>query len=257
MLVGGTNLTRLYNPDRVRRRDLVQKGDAFKLLREMRNRVNRDIHRVVNDEQLTEIWWRNIARLMHLLVDGFSFDRLSTEGQRRSQERRTSTRNLLAVPTPGSAQTLEGASERSRCRRSGFGASSGALPLGASSSALPVPLSVQSQPSGIQPLYEKASFTDLFFWALVSGQPGMVEVIWARVEEPLRCAVVGVEACRRIRKRCFSRGRGKAQSKRLLDTMEHWLQDGTARRWEPNLQRSVRQRSVLAARALAAMQRGP
>ena len=42
------------------------------------------------------------------------------------------------------------------------------------------------------------TFTDLFFWALVSGQPQMVELMWSRVNDPLRCAVVGMEACRRI-----------------------------------------------------------
>lgn len=52
------------------------------------------------------------------------------------------------------------------------------------------------------------------------------QVLWGRVEEPLRCSIVGAEACRRIRKRCFSRGRGKVQAKRLLDTIERWLEEG-------------------------------
>ena len=74
--------------------------------------------------------------------------------------------------------------------------------------------------------YDKVTFTDLFFWALASGQPQMVELLWGRVDDPLRCSVVAVEACRRIRKRCFSRGRGKPQQKRLLDTIERRLEDG-------------------------------
>ena len=50
--------------------------------------------------------------------------------------------------------------------------------------------------------------------------------LWGRVDQPLRCSVVGVEVCRRIRKKCFSRGRGKKLAKRLLDTIEQRFEDG-------------------------------
>ena len=73
---------------------------------------------------------------------------------------------------------------------------------------------------------DRVSFTDLFFWALASGQPQLVQILWSRVAEPLRCAVVGVEACRRISKKYFSRGRGKASAKRLLASIEARLEDG-------------------------------
>ena len=41
VLAANTILPRLYNPDRVRRRDLVQKCDAFHLFRDLRNHVAR------------------------------------------------------------------------------------------------------------------------------------------------------------------------------------------------------------------------
>ena len=70
------------------------------------------------------------------------------------------------------------------------------------------------------------SFEDIFWWSIVSGQPRMVELTWARVSDPLRCAAVGVEACRRIRRRCLSRGRGKVSAKLLLEKILHQLEDG-------------------------------
>lgn len=51
-LVATTNLVVLYNPDRVRRRDLVQKGDAFRLFRDLRSRVLRE--RCASEVQLSE-----------------------------------------------------------------------------------------------------------------------------------------------------------------------------------------------------------
>ena len=54
----------------------------------------------------------------------------------------------------------------------------------------------------------------------------MVELLWGRVDDPLRCAVVGIEACRRIRRQCFSGGRGRASAKRLLETMISQLEVG-------------------------------
>ena len=54
----------------------------------------------------------------------------------------------------------------------------------------------------------------------------MVELLWSRVYDPLRCTIVAVEACRRIRRKCFSRGRGKAQVKKLLERIEQRLEEG-------------------------------
>ena len=70
------------------------------------------------------------------------------------------------------------------------------------------------------------TFEDLFFWAIVSGQPRMVELVWARVRHPLRCAAVGVDMCRRIRRKYFSRGRGKIAAKNLLESILHLLEQG-------------------------------
>ena len=75
-LATSTDVPRLYNPDRVRRRDLVQKNDAFKLFRVLRNAVIKHMktHALPEDE-LEDVWWRHITRLMKTLVDGFHFDK--------------------------------------------------------------------------------------------------------------------------------------------------------------------------------------
>ena len=91
---------------------------------------------------------------------------------------------------------------------------------------------------------DRVSFTDLFFWALASGQPQLVQILWSRVQEPLRCAVVGVEACRRISKKYFSRGRGKASAKRLLASIEIRLEDGLVGILD-NISRPQAARSIL------------
>lgn len=186
-LVRSVSLPRLYNPHRVRRRDLVAKGDAFRLFHEVHNRVHREGRererggRAMTERDADQLWWKHLSRLMTALVDGYNFDKSPTAVAAARRERAlTST---LGTPSHD-AKPMRTVDD------------------------------------------EYASFTDIFFWAIVSGQPRLVEVLWGHVQDPLRCSVVGGEVCRRVRKRCFSRGRGKVGAKRLLDTIETCLEEG-------------------------------
>ena len=51
VLATGIHLHRLFKPNRVRRRDLAAKGDAFKLFRDMQGKVHRELRSARRHEQ--------------------------------------------------------------------------------------------------------------------------------------------------------------------------------------------------------------
>ena len=66
---------KLYMPDRVQKRDLRAKGDAFGLLRELKRHVRSTIHKASRKEIsqsgfANSVWWNCISKLMSSLVDG-------------------------------------------------------------------------------------------------------------------------------------------------------------------------------------------
>ena len=56
--------------------------------------------------------------------------------------------------------------------------------------------------------HRRVKFTDLFFWAVLSGQPQLVKRLWecGQIDDPFRAAVVGVEA-RAVPKPVLTRAR--------------------------------------------------
>ena len=248
VLVSQLNLQRLYHPDRVRRRDLAASGDAFKLFKDIQGHVNRERRAAVrqrtgdeldaDDESrlLDTAWWKWIDRRMRLFVDGYNFDK--SPNTRAAQRRSVMVRGRKSIhqsmaPAPSASTTLGAALGSTSFTKQRAFSRQRAQADRKSNSALHYASSA-----------EEVTFTDLFFWALASGQPQMVQVLWSRVQEPLRCAVVGVEACRRIYKKYFTRGRGKANSKRLLEMIQARLEEGLVGILE-NISRPQAARTIL------------